>query len=145
LIEENLAVVSEAAPDVVARFYTKLFERHPELKALFGRRSSAAQEKMVLDAIIAVVDHMEDAAWLKRTLRPLGAKHVTYGVTEHMYPLVADALVATLREASGASWNGSIEAAWSGALTAVAIEMIAGAREAEAAPTSRRGAAAVPA
>jgi hemoglobin-like flavoprotein len=131
LIEVNLAVVVQAAPDVVGRFYAKLFERHPELQRLFGRRSQQEQEKMLTEAILAVVGHMEDADWLRGVLRPLGAKHVTYGVTETMYPLVADALVDTLREASGSHWSPEVERAWSDALGAVAGEMIAGAREFE--------------
>ncbi len=140
IIESNLAVVTEAAPDIVGRFYATLFERHPDLRPLFGRRSRREQEKMVLDAIVAVVDHMEDPVWLMSALRPLGGKHVAYGVTESMYPLVADALIATLREASGASWSPAVESAWAGALGAVAAEMIQGAREAErrrAAPAAR--------
>jgi hemoglobin-like flavoprotein len=131
LIEVNLAVVVEAAPDVVGRFYAKLFERHPELQRLFGRRSQREQEKMLTEAILAVVGHMEDATWLRGVLRPLGAKHVAYGVTEAMYPLVAGALIDTLREVSGTAWSPEVERAWSGALGAVAGEMIAGAREAE--------------
>ncbi|HVU01235.1 MAG TPA: globin domain-containing protein [Polyangiaceae bacterium] len=140
LIEDNLAVITERAPDVVGRFYAKLFERNPALKGLFGRRSQAAQEKMVLDAIVAVVDHMEDVAWLRSVLLPLGAKHVSYGVTEGMYPLVADALVATLAESSGDRWNDATSAAWGRALGAVAGLMIEGARgaaDAEAVPTAR--------
>jgi hemoglobin-like flavoprotein len=131
LIEVNLAVVVAAAPDVVGRFYAKLFERHPELERLFGRRSKREQEKMLTEAILAVVGHMEDAGWLRGVLRPLGAKHVTYGVTEAMYPLVAQALVDTLREVSGPEWSDETERAWIGALGAVAGEMIAGAREVE--------------
>jgi hemoglobin-like flavoprotein len=131
LVEVNLAVVVQADPDVVGRFYAKLFQRHPELQRLFGRRSQREQEKMLTEAILAVVGHMEDATWLRGVLRPLGAKHVTYGVTEAMYPLVADVLIDTLREVSGTAWSPEVQAAWSGALNAVASEMIAGAREVE--------------
>lgn len=131
LIEMNLAIVVQAAPDVVGRFYATLFERHPELQRLFGRRSQREQEKMLTEAILAVVGHMEDAAWLSGVLRPLGAKHVAYGVTEAMYPLVAHALIDTLREVSGAHWSPDVERAWSDALGAVAGEMIAGARSVE--------------
>lgn len=140
LIEANLAVVADRAPDVVARFYTTLFARHPELEHLFGRRSRAAQEKMVFDAIVAVVDHMDEPAWLRAVLRPLGAKHVSYGVTEAMYPMVAEALVATLAEASGSAWSAEVERAWIHALAAVATEMMAGACEqadTEGVPTDR--------
>ena len=131
LVEVNLAVVVQADPDVVGRFYAKLFQRHPELQRLFGRRSQREQEKMLTEAILAVVGHMEDADWLRGVLRPLGARHVAYGVTEAMYPLVADALIDTLREVSGSAWSPEVQTAWSTALNAVAGEMIAGAREAE--------------
>lgn len=139
LIEANLAVVVERAPDLTTRFYANLFRYHPELQRLFGRRSSAAQEKMLLEAIVAVVEHMDDPAWLQSTLRPLGAKHVSYGVTAPMYPIVAETLILTLGEASGSAWNATVEAAWLRAILAVANEMLAGARdlETDAAPTSR--------
>lgn len=140
LIEDNLAVVVERAPDLTTRFYGNLFRYHPELQRLFGRRSAAAQEKMLLEAILAVVEHMDDPVWLRNTLRPLGAKHVSYGVTAPMYPIVAETLILTLGEASGSAWNAVVEAAWLRAILAVANEMLAGAREveeADAAPTSR--------
>ena len=129
LIQQNLEVVSRNAPDLTARFYATLFERHPELTHLFGRRSAEAQQRMLLQAIVAVVDHLEDASWLDTTLRALGAKHVGYGVTDDMYPLVASAMIDTLRATSGDAWDEATEDAWTGALTFVAQCMMAGARE----------------
>ena len=72
--------------------------RQPELSVLFGRRSAEAQGRMLLEAVVAVVDHLQDMPWLDHTLRALGARHVDYGVTEEMYPLVASALIDTLAE-----------------------------------------------
>jgi hemoglobin-like flavoprotein len=129
LIQRNLEVVMEQAPDLTARFYGTLFQRHPELQLLFGRRSAEAQGRMLLEAVAAVVDHLEDVSWLDVTLRALGKKHVEYGVTEEMYPLVASALLDTLRAASGNQWDDSTAGAWSTALTFVAGRMMAGARE----------------
>jgi hemoglobin-like flavoprotein len=129
LIQRNLDVVTERAPDLTTRFYGALFQRHPELSQLFGRRSTEAQGRMLLEAVVAVVDHLQDMPWLDATLRALGKKHVEYGVTEEMYPLVASALIDTLREASGDQWDDSTADAWSGALTFVAGRMMAGARE----------------
>ena len=129
LIEKNLELVTQNAPDLVARFYATLFERNPQLAPLFGRRSAEAQQQMLLQAIVAVVDHLEDSAWLNGTLRALGRKHVDYGVTDEMYPLVASALLDSLRDASGDGWDAATAEAWTGALTFVAETMIAGARE----------------
>jgi hemoglobin-like flavoprotein len=130
LIERNLEVVTQNAPDLIARFYATLFQRNPELASLFGRRSAEAQQQMLLQAIVAVVDHLEDSAWLNGTLRALGRKHVDYGVTDAMYPMVASALIDALREASRERWDDATAQAWTGALTFVAETMIAGARDA---------------
>jgi hemoglobin-like flavoprotein len=129
LIQRNLDVVMTNAPDLTMRFYATLFYRHPELQLLFGRRSAEAQGRMLLEAVVAVVDHLQDMPWLDGTLRALGKKHLEYGVTEEMYPLVASALVDTLRAASGPHWNDATDEAWTSALTFVAGRMMAGARE----------------
>lgn len=133
LIQANLEVVVGNAPDLTARFYARLFERHPELQRLFGRRSAEAQQRMLLEAIAAVVDHLDDLPWLEQTLKALGAKHVDYGVTDEMYPMVAGTLMATLEQASGEHWNNAVRDAWAGALTFVAEQMQAGARQLEGA------------
>lgn len=129
LIERNLELVTQNAPDLIARFYGTLFARNPQLASLFGRRSAEAQQRMLLQAIVAVVDHLEDGAWLDGTLRALGRKHVEYGVSEEMYPLVASALIDSLRDASGEHWDEPTQLAWAGALSFIAQTMIAGARE----------------
>jgi hemoglobin-like flavoprotein len=130
LIRENLDLVASRAPDLTARFYERLFARHPEVRHMFGRRSAEAQQRMLLEAIVAVVDHLEDAAWLAETLGAMGEKHVDYGVEDAMYPLVVDALVATLEAVSAEAWSPELEAAWRAALGFVAETMIAGAERA---------------
>ena len=62
LIRSNFAIVVERAPDIVERFYARLFTEQPQLKALFGRRSEKAQAEMLTGALIAVVEHLEDAS-----------------------------------------------------------------------------------
>lgn len=59
-IRRNLDLVAERAPDLTARFYERLFESYPEVEPLFGRNSSAAQQEMLLSAIVSVVDHLDD-------------------------------------------------------------------------------------
>jgi len=47
-----------------------------------------------------------------------------------MYPMVASAMIDSLRGASGDRWDDATAQAWTGALTFVAETMIAGARDA---------------
>ncbi len=130
LLRASFVLVAERQPFLTRRFYAILFERHPELRALFGRHSARAQEEMLGKALEAVLENLESSAWLTGTLEALGAKHVSYGVTDEMYPLVGAALLAALGEAAGEAWTPELEAEWTAAFGAIAGAMQAGARRA---------------
>jgi hemoglobin-like flavoprotein len=130
LLRSSFELVVERQPQLVHRFYEILFQRHPQAKALFGRNTAAAQEKMLTDALVAVVDHLEDAPWLTTTLKQLGKKHSGYGVTNEMYGWVGASLLATLAEVAAGDWSAAHESAWTEAYGAIAGLMQAGAGEA---------------
>jgi hemoglobin-like flavoprotein len=130
LLRSSFDLVVERQPQLTHRFYEILFERYPKAKTLFGRNTGAAQEKMLSDALVAVMDHLEDAPWLATTLKQLGAKHAGYGVTNEMYGWVGASLLATLAEAAGRDWTPPLEAAWTDAYGAIAGLMQSGAAEA---------------
>jgi len=95
---------------------------------LFGRNSRARQEEMLTQALVAVLDHLEDASWLTTTLPALGAKHVGYGVTDEMYGWVGECLLAAIAEAAGEAWSAELAAAWTEAYGAIAGLMLSGAQ-----------------
>jgi len=128
LLRSSLELVVSRQPSITPRFYEILFERYPKAKPLFGRNSEVKQQKMLQDAIVAVVDHVEDATWLQTNLRALGRKHVDYAVTREMYDWVGASLLATLAEIAGSDWNEEIERAWSDAYAAIAGLMLEGAQ-----------------
>jgi hemoglobin-like flavoprotein len=128
LLRESFEMVVERSPDLTHRFYEILFERYPETRSMFSPSRQADQEKMLTQALVSVIDHLEDAPWLTGTLRALGARHVAYGVRDEMYAWVGDALLATLREVAGSAWNAELEKAWSDAYSAIAGLMQEGAR-----------------
>lgn len=127
LLRSSLALVVEREPVITRRFYEVLFERFPQVQPLFGRNASHLQQRMLQEAIVAVVDHLEDADWLARTLDTMGRTHVDYGVTAEMYPWVGESLLATLAELAGDAWTPEVEAAWSEAYEAISGLMLAGA------------------
>lgn len=130
LLRSSFELVVERQPQLTHRFYEILFQRYPQAKALFGRNAPAKQEKMLTDALVAVMDHLEDAPWLTTTLKGLGAKHVGYGVTNEMYGWVGASLLATLAEVAGKDWSPDLASAWTDAYGAIAGLMQAGAAEA---------------
>lgn len=139
LLRSSLELVASRQARITPRFYEILFERYPQAQALFGRNSRDAQAQMLQDAIVAVVDHVDDADWLASTLHAMGRKHYEYGVTREMYPWVGESLLATLAEIAGGDWTPAIERAWADAFGAIRDLMLAGS---DAAAAERRPAAA---
>ena len=128
LLRESFEIVVERSPNLTHRFYEILFERYPQTQQMFPAGRRASQEGMLTNALVAVMDHLEDAPWLTGTLHALGAKHVSYGVTDEMYGWVGDALLRTLAEVAGNDWSPELEAAWAAAFGAIAGLMQEGAR-----------------
>jgi hemoglobin-like flavoprotein len=128
LLRSSFELVVERQPQITPRFYEILFERHPEARALFHRRPPEMQAKMLQEALVAVLDHIEEASWLTSTLHSMGAQHATYGVTDEMYDWVGGALLATLAEIAGEDWNNALLTEWGAAYGAIAGLMKEGAR-----------------
>lgn len=126
LLRKSFELVTERQSQLGRRFYQILFERYPQVRPMFGANVSK-QEEMLTAALVAVVDHLEDASWLKATLSQLGAKHRGYGVTDEMYGWVGASLLATIAEVAGADWSPELDAAWTEAYSAISSMMIEGA------------------
>lgn len=126
LLESSLLLVDGQEQRLTPRFYEILFERHPSVRPMFGA-DVAPQARMLREAVVAVVDHVDDASWLTDTLGGLGRKHAGYGVTPEMYGWVAESMIAAMVELGGSAWTEDMTSAWTDALTAVAGLMQAGA------------------
>jgi hemoglobin-like flavoprotein len=125
LLRDSFELVATTDPKFVQRFYAILFERYPQARPLFPANGMARQEEMLTSALVAVLDHLEDAPWLQSTLGALGAKHVGYGVTREMYDWVGASLLATLAEVAGPAWTPALNAAWGEAYAAIVSMMLA--------------------
>jgi len=125
-LKTSFDLVVSRRPDLTERFYEILFADHPELASMFGHNARKAQAEMLAQALAAVIDHLDDAPWLQRTLGGLGARHVGYGVTPEMYGWVGAALLQTLAEVAGDDWTPSLAEQWAAAFGAIQSLMLAG-------------------
>jgi hemoglobin-like flavoprotein len=129
VLRASFEIVVERSPNLTHTFYDILFERYPQARPLFGKNNPRqVQEQMLTRALVAVMEHLEDASWLGETLGALGAKHADYGVTDEMYGWVGDALLATLAQVAGDAWTPEVASAWTEAYGAIAGLMQAGAK-----------------
>lgn len=130
LISENFKYVAGKNPDLVADFYALLFERYPEARPLFAKSDMDFQKTALTNSLAAVVEHVEDPAWLTATLTTVGRKHVAYGVEDHMYDWVRDCLIDTFKAISADRWSAELHDAWFSVLGAVNDLALKGAAQA---------------
>ncbi len=129
ILRTSFKMVENREPDLAARVYEILFSRHPQLRPLFGRNSPQLQQRMLYQALVAVLDHLEDAFWLEDALMKYGARHAEYGVTEEMYDWFGECLLAAMAEFKGPVWTPTLAAAWARAYAVISGLMKAGAKE----------------
>jgi hemoglobin-like flavoprotein len=134
LLRQSFQLVLDRNPNLTDRFYAILFSRYPEVEPLFSTRAKAHQPQKLAAALSAAVAHLDDPAWLGRTLGEMGRRHVGYGVTREMYAPVGDALLSAMREAAGDDWNERLESQWSAAYGVIVDLMCPAAPAAEASP-----------
>ena len=70
-------------------------------------------------ALVNVVAHLDDPAWLDKTLGEMGRRHVGYGVTREMYAPVGDSLLTALSEALADDWTEEAKQHWVAAYSIV--------------------------
>jgi hemoglobin-like flavoprotein len=128
LLRDSFQLIVDREPAITARFYRHLFADYPKLRPLFHRSRPEVQERMLAEALVAVLDHLEDAPWLQSTLFAMGKKHVEYGVTDEMYGCVGASLLKTFAEVAGSDWSPAAATAWTAAYDAIAGMMKAGAK-----------------
>ena len=122
-LRTSFQTIVPAADAFADRFYDRIFAAAPAVRPMFPA-DMQAQKKKLLATLAWVVEHLEQGEQLKATLRQLGQRHEQYGAEPAHYPLIADAMIATMAEVSGASWNGDIEGDWRTALERVADIML---------------------
>lgn len=111
LLEASLGVVAPMAEHIVPHFYARLFGAHPYLRRMFPD-SMTEQNERLLNALLALVQGVDDPDHLVRQLQQLGRDHRKFGVREVHYAAVGKALIATLIHFAGPAWTDAIQQAW---------------------------------
>ena len=94
-----------------ALFYKKLFELDPSLQALF-KGDMKEQGGKLMTMIGVAVANLGRPETLMPVLKGLGARHSGYGVKNHHYDIVAEALLDTLQHGLGDAFTPDVKAAW---------------------------------
>ncbi|MBE9609974.1 globin family protein [Chitinilyticum piscinae] len=111
LIRHSFHQVEPIADKAAVIFYNKLFEYAPEVRPLF-KRPIPEQGKMLMGALKAAVNGLNDLDKLVPVLQSIAAKHVQYGVKPEHYTPVGNALLYTLKTGLGEQWTPELRQAW---------------------------------
>jgi NAD(P)H-flavin reductase/hemoglobin-like flavoprotein len=104
-------------------FYARLFLAHPQLRELFPV-SMAVQSDRLVAALGTAVSNVNDLAALTPAIERLGRDHRRFAVRAEHYPLVGEALLATLGHFLGDEWTDELAGDWAEAYTVIATVMI---------------------
>jgi NAD(P)H-flavin reductase len=129
-LKASFGKVAENGDEVPLYFYSYLFLRYPEVRAMFPP-SMAAQRDRLVGALVRIVTSVDRTEELVPFLQQLGRDHRKFRVLSDHYPAVGDALLATLAHFLRDDWTPDLAAEWTAAYGLVADVMSAAATEDE--------------
>src|SRR5690606_20979235 len=127
LIHASVPVLREHGETITRCFYSRMFERHPDLRNLFnmGNQQSGAQQQSLASALYAYAANIDNQAALAPVVSRIVHKHVSLGVRAEHYPIVGENLLAAIGETLGDAATPELIDAWGEAYGLLAGALIA--------------------
>ena len=129
-LETSFDLIAPRGDELVDVFYSRLFTTAPAVVPLFAATDLPRQKTMLLGTLVLLRKSLRNLDAIIPKLRELGARHVAYGAQPEHYPIVGEALLASLAEVAGSAWRPEYERAWEDAFVVVAGTMMEGAEAA---------------
>lgn len=108
-LKDNLARVMMHDDEVPLFFFSGLFLRHPETRALFPVGMDVTRDRLV-QALARIVADADNLDMLVPFLQGLGRDHRKFGAVPDHFGAVGTSLIAALRHFSGPDWSAELEA-----------------------------------
>lgn len=105
---DQVRPIAAAAADL---FYQRLFELDPALRPLFTS-DIKKQGAMLMSTLSLAVNGLSRPETIIPAVQGLGRRHVAYGVQDHHYQTVGEALLWTLNQGLGDAYTPDVQDAW---------------------------------
>lgn len=132
LVQTSFAKVMPIKDSASELFYDRLFEKNPSVRSMFPD-DVTNQRKKLMAALATVVSGLSKPDTINPAIQALGVKHVAYGAEAAHYGPVGEALIWTLEQGLGDSFDRKTRDAWIAAYTLLSNEMIEAAEASKAA------------
>jgi hemoglobin-like flavoprotein len=112
-VERSFELAAERCEDLTPLVYRRLFEKHPEAKAMFrSEGSEPVKGSMLALTLEAVLDFAGERSGHFRLIECEVSSHDAYGTPRELFVAFFGVIAETLREIIGADWSPEIDAAW---------------------------------
>ncbi|WP_348815003.1 NO-inducible flavohemoprotein [Halomonas sp. H10-59] len=127
IIDATAPLVAEHLDAITARFYPLMFERYPEVKAVFNQAHQAdgGQPKALARGVLAYVGLRRQPQEVIDSMQTVISKHVSLGIQPEQYPIVGECLMAAIGEVLGEVVTPEIADAWAALYNDLAALLIA--------------------
>lgn len=134
LSAKTMATVKATAPAlrvhglaITQAMYARMFAAHPEVKTMFDQaaQTSGEQPKRLANAILAYAENVDKLENLTGPVLRMAQRHVETHVKPEHYPIVAESLLAAIKDVLGDAATDDVMAAWEEAYLFLADILIA--------------------
>ncbi|MEW4486473.1 NO-inducible flavohemoprotein [Thalassoglobus sp. JC818] len=103
IVKDITPVVAANAETITRRFYQRMFEGNPEVKAFFNQshQHSGGQQRALAGAICAYFAHIDNLEALTPAVELIAQKHCSLGIQAEHYPIVGKHLLAAIKDVMG--------------------------------------------
>jgi len=123
LVRGSWPALGANAAAFTAQFYARLFEIDKGAARLFAGVDMASQQKKLAQALAVMVKALDDPDQLLPAVAALGRRHAGYGVEDHHFNSVGEALIGALGDVGGDDFTPAAQRAWLEVYTLVASVM----------------------
>lgn len=114
IVKATVPVLAEHGVPIIRRFYTRLFDAHPELKNVFNvaHQDQGQQQQALARAVYAYAENIENPSSLAAVLKNIANKHASLDVRPEHYPIVGEHLLGAIKDVLGDAANDDVISAW---------------------------------
>jgi hemoglobin-like flavoprotein len=113
IIQQSLECVVERAGDPVDAVYKRLFEKHPDMEALFILdKTGDARGHMFAEVLECVMDYCDGDKYATNFVASEQVNHEGIGVPPDVFASFLDVVIEVFQEIAGPLWSTETGDAW---------------------------------
>jgi nitric oxide dioxygenase len=129
VVAATAGVVAAHAEQITERFYSRMFNEHPELLRVFnqGNQATGEQSRALAASVVAYAVQLIDPAApsFHHVLERIAYKHVSLGIRPAQYTIVGHHLLSAVAEVLGDAVTPAIADAWTEVYWLFAVQLLA--------------------